>query len=481
MDKINCDLERFMKQMQLNVSTISESIKSSNDDLGRQIRERSDEVKIEIKQLNAKFDEEIKAVKEASKKIEETVRNSNEDNSNRMERMETRLDKMEHENRNILQQKRKRDDILQAEKENTAPMKVQPAGITGKLCDKMKANTDNENMETVKTNEPVYKSTWAKMMSQVSLESQLQAATEAAQRMEDENVSGQESEFKRLERGRKEKKLELGDSLDLHNQSDWPWDSSEKEWDGMIDRKARNKAKKDRDIEKKKKKVEKAVKIGQSTIRIGPIKEASIEYFHNITADFGEAKKMAAAEFLQGYLRFDNKEMGEVNITDTKVSGKDDKILYIVLDSPRKIRDIRRRIADCRNPTIKTRDFIPPLFFDRYSALSRHAAELRSNNRDLKTQIRFVDKDIAIFSKIKGTDDPFSSMDMETLRDELDLPPVDYNVVWKKGNDRKKWRRTSPDTRTVNLQSLGGSKRHLSFQPTRRTSSKKEETPTDSR
>ena len=110
--------------------------------------------------------------------------------------------------------------------------------------------------------------------------------------------------------------------------------------------------KKKQEKEKKDKKREKAIRIGKCTIGVGPIKERSFDYFNNITADYSEAKKMAAAEFLTGYLKFNHQDMSDINITDTKISGKKDDILYLVLDSPSKIKDIRRessRLSEPRN------------------------------------------------------------------------------------------------------------------------------------
>ena len=92
--------------------------------------------------------------------------------------------------------------------------------------------------------------------------------------------------------------------------------------------------------------------MGKCTIGVGPIKEKSYEYFNNIMADYSEAKKMAAAEFLTEYLRF--KDMSDTDITDTKVSNKKDDILYIVLYSPTKVKYIRRRTAETRRSRLKT-------------------------------------------------------------------------------------------------------------------------------
>ena len=128
---------------------------------------------------------------------------------------------------------------------------------------------------------------------------------------------------------------------------------------------------------------------------------------------------MAAGEFLQGYLKFTGDDLSDIDITDTKMSGLGDGIMYIVLDMPEKVVHIRRRLADCRNDKVKTRDYIPPQFFDRYKALGRYAAELRSEDPSTKTQIRFLDNDIGLFTKTKGSLLPFLPLDMSTIQRRL--------------------------------------------------------------
>ena len=95
--------------------------------------------------------------------------------------------------------------------------------------------------------------------------------------------------------------------------------------------------------------------IGQCTIGIGPIKSKSVEYFHKITGDYELVKQMVTAEFINGYLKFDQGEMYNLDITDTKISAKGDDIIYVVMDKPKKIRNLRRRIANYCVFRIKTR------------------------------------------------------------------------------------------------------------------------------
>ena len=279
----------------------------------------------------------------------------------------------------------------------------------------------------------------------------MRMATDAATRMEElgKPIDGSARVV------RKDKKpLKMGDSL--HLDDDWAWNQGDGDWDGVQDRGAKKEEKRRRDKERVKKRIEKAAYVGQCSIGLGPIKQESIEYFYKITGDYDLSKKMAAAEFLTAYLKFDHSEMSDIDITDTKLSAKGDEILYIVMDNPEKIRNIRRRLADCRDERIKTREYIPPQFYHRYIALGRIASDMRSKNRNLKTQIRFLQADIALFVKTKGSDDPFTEVMMEEVEETEKLPEIDQKAAWRRKAEQPPWRRTSPNTREIVLKSLAG-------------------------
>ena len=463
----SADLTEFMKSMR----EMKMSVDGMGRDLGREIRDSKEEIKDEIQRMNEKIDREVKAVKEGTENLKKDLTEVRKENNDRMKRMEDRMGKIEAGGDNLEKQKRKRDEI-----EMKSDDRIQPTGRTYREIVKQKQDTTTDIAEQVKVHpngsesknaekevpaventskSPEYKSTWARQMSQISLETQLKIATDAAARLE-EGDNTEETEFRRKERGRKVKKLlKLGDSNEFHENADWPWDMHENDWDGTSDRGERNRIKKQKEKERREKKLDKAIRVGKCTIGVGPVKEQSYDYFNNITGDYNEAKKMAAAEYLTEYLKFNHQDMNDFDITDTRVSKKDD-ILYLVLDSPSKVRDIRRRIADCQNPDIKSRDYIPPIFYDRYTTLSRYARDLRLRDKSLKTQIRFLEKDIGLFVKTKGTDDPLTEMKMEDIEKDCRLPPVDYSVKWQMRDDKQPWRRTSPDiNRRVVLKSLG--------------------------
>ena len=131
---------------------------------------------------------------------------------------------------------------------------------------------------------------------------------------------------------------------------------SESDWDGTEDRAEHNRVKKEEERKRKHDRIVKAAHVGKFTVGVRPVKSQSYTFFNKITADFNEAKKMAAAEFMVEYLKFDLEELSDMDITDTKISPKGDDILYIVYDCPEKALNVRRRMAECKNQAIKSRD-----------------------------------------------------------------------------------------------------------------------------
>ena len=77
------------------------------------------------------------------------------------------------------------------------------------------------------------------------------------------------------------------------------------------------------------------------------------------------------------------------------------------------------------------RDYVPPQYHDRYMALVRRAKEKRSEDRTLKTQIRWGHKDAEIYTKHRGTDERFQKAGLLEFMGENELPRFDTTRVWK--------------------------------------------------
>ena len=49
--------------------------------------------------------------------------------------------------------------------------------------------------------------------------------------------------------------------------------------------------------------------------------------------------------------------------------------------------------------------------------MGRYAKERRDKEGNIKTQIRFIDNDVRLYIKRKGTDDPFEEVDMKEVEE----------------------------------------------------------------
>ena len=192
------DLVEFMNSMK----AMKMSVESMGKDLGKEIRDSKDEIKGEIQRIHQKIDREVKIVKEGTENLRKDLSEVRKENIEQMERMEERIEKMEAGADNLETQKRKRSEIT----ENT-DARVQPVGRTYKEILKQTKDTAPKTVEpfrlqpggsglqnTGKGSPAVeeiptveYKSTWARQMSQISLETQLKIATDAACRLEEGN------------------------------------------------------------------------------------------------------------------------------------------------------------------------------------------------------------------------------------------------------------------------------------------------------
>ena len=159
---------------------------------------------------------------------------------------------------------------------------------------------------------------------------------------------------------------------------------------------------------------------------LGPITDTSLETHRRSTRDFERAKVLAVQDFLTGYLKFNSEELEDMNITQTSISAKKDKVVYVAFNNTADIYEIRLRIAECKNRDIIARNFVPPQIYYRYMFLSKICTQLRSSDDTIKTQLRFSQTDVDILTKTKGTEDPFKSIPLSHLTEVNDIPKYDH-------------------------------------------------------
>ena len=90
-----------------------------------------------------------------------------------------------------------------------------------------------------------------------------------------------------------------------------------------------------------------------------------------------------------------------MKIQETQISAKGDNTIYVAFNDIEHIKEIHRQMAECGNSDLSTRNVIPPGYFDRFMALKAACSEERQKYLDLKTQIRFGEKDVEVLVKVR--------------------------------------------------------------------------------
>ena len=166
-----------------------------------------------------------------------------------------------------------------------------------------------------------------------------------------------------------EKKLNLriGDSPRKHDEREWSWDESDGEWQGTQDKKENERLRKIDRYRKRKILKEKTSHKARHMLGLGPIRQQSIDYFVDITADVELAKEMAIKELMSTYLQYTETELLEHDIVDSQISARNEDIVYVTFADYGSIREIHARAAEIRNDDVMIRNFVPPQFWERYS------------------------------------------------------------------------------------------------------------------
>ena len=258
---------------------------------------------------------------------------------------------------------------------------------------------------------------------------------------------------KKLTDKTKEADLELN-TLKCHDDDDWLWDEGERDWEGTEERKNEERRKKLLRYRKRKELKSKTSTRAKHMIGLGPILKQSVNYFADITSDIEEAKKMAINEFLSTYLQFTEEDLSEVNIVNTATAKSDEEIIYVTFSDHDTVRDIYGRAAEIRNNDIQTRIFVPPQFWPRYQHIAQHCANLRDENKDLKTLIRFGDDDIEVLTKDRSKEDHYSVLTLEEIEKKGAIPKFKHEVVWRKRSERPYRRELKPVSGKITPPSL---------------------------
>ena len=241
----------------------------------------------------------------------------------------------------------------------------------------------------------------------------------------------------------------FGDSSSEESGNEEPEDN----W-SRVDREGKNLARRRRAQDRTNRKMQDLSLKARQMAGIGPIKETDINIHMRSTRNYSLAKIYAVKSHLAKHYRYNQEELDRLEILETKRNIKDD-IIYIAVADERDIKDIYSRKAEVRSDDTTVRSFIPPQYFERFSALNRICAARREQDGNLKTQIRFDERDLIVLTKRKGGQDPYRVEDLQDFTDGEELPPINMSIRWKFSEDRPPRRRVAtPSPNPASRQTL---------------------------
>ena len=144
---------------------------------------------------------------------------------------------------------------------------------------------------------------------------------------------------------------------------------------------------------------------------------------------------------LEANLGYNKNELETISITEAQ-EGKDD-IIYTAFDNMDDLKELRLRISECGNYDINSRLYIPPQIFKRFCYFNKICQDLRHQNPNTETQIRIGDMDLEIYTKIRGSQEPFAKINIEDVMDTADAPKFDHSINWKPKSSYPKRRKIS--------------------------------------
>ena len=237
-------------------------------------------------------------------------------------------------------------------------------------------------------------------------------------------------------------------------------DDSEAEYTGwnMVERKKKVEEKKKRQRKRKEERKHNCAVRAASMVSLGPVSIASIEFFMRDNKTFEEAKVCAVKELLKFDLNYDEEELKELQIMETRISKRGDNIINVAFANEEEVRGIFMKKAELRNDNITLRNYIPPSFHDRFMHLNAICTEKRKAEPGLKTQLRFGKRDIEVFVKTRGEEGGFKKVKLEDFTDVSGIPEYNHEIRWKryvdklprKATSHREENREKPSTRREN-------------------------------
>ena len=432
---------------------------TTNDDLMRILMELNNKVDSDNKDMKAellgladKVDNvklQVGGIAEKVDKVKLQVDNKEVLDEKRMKRMDARMNKLETamiatSGRNKDQSDYRRQ--LAAEQEERVRNWKSSVGLLDEKGVKKVDAKDTRKSEIVEdteadadadSKENSYSSSWARALS-----GQLNEAAEEMKEIEQKKAIPKDditdlNKVKKTKQkaGMKALRRWFGDDSEAEDNSTSSSDSETEGWTTLERQKKKNKEKIKQRLKTKNLKVCNTLNKANHIIGLGNISRRNIDHFMKDGATFSEAKKEAVKEFLNYVLGFSDSDISEMKIGETQLAANDD-LIYTAFDNMEDIKDIRRRVIDCGNTDVTIRDFIPPQIYERVKFLNKVCADMRLKNPLLKTQIRLGVKDVEVYLKEKGTEEPYKMAALRDIVDIKELPRFDHEIRWNRRSER---------------------------------------------
>ena len=185
----------------------------------------------------------------------------------------------------------------------------------------------------------------------------------------------------------------------------------------------------------KTKKSEAAIK-ASLTVGCHPVKKEVNNNFYEKCRDMTKAREYAVKDFLTNYLQFNKSELDKIEIMEMKVSAKCDDTIYVALKDINMVKEIHWRVGEIKNPEIAIRNYIPPQFWRRYMYLNQECSKYREKYPNVKTLLRFGQKDVEIFMKTRGSEEPYKKVPFEEITFTRDIPRFEHDLKWTNNTNR---------------------------------------------
>ena len=96
-----------------------------------------------------------------------------------------------------------------------------------------------------------------------------------------------------------------------------------------------------------------------------------------------------------------------------------------------------------------------PQFFQRYIHISKKCKEVREEQNDIKTQLRFGSDDIEMWIKERGSEEPYHKVELNEYMDVKLIPEFDFSKKWHAKTDKPPRKRCDYATNKKTLPSHG--------------------------